>query len=148
MQGTELFPPPPGGQRPRIKDFPHFCKFFGLTCYSVASCFTCPQPTLANVWKEWNKNTRQKGGKSPNNHRWQTRKFNLKSFFIIQNIKIKAIMPKGKHRLNPPMFHCLFLRGSPKQSENAFKRKQELRSKEPAVDHWAKHSVTDPISFP
>lgn len=91
----------------------------------------------------------QRGGESPNNHRWQTWKFNLKSFFIIQNIKIKAIMPKGKHRLKPPMFHSLFLRGSPKHwVRMLLKRKQGCWSKEPAVDHWAKRSVTDPISFP
>lgn len=101
----QAFPTTPQGQRPRIKAFPYFSKFFGLTY---------PQPALTNVQKELSKKTRQSGGKSPNNHRWQSRKFNLKSSFIIQNIKIKAIMPKGKHRLKPPMFHSLFLRGSPK----------------------------------
>lgn len=66
----------------------------------------------------------QRGEKSPNNHRWQTWKFNLKSFFIIQNIKIKAIMPKGKHRLKPPMFHKSLPQGVPKTlSENAFEKK-------------------------
>jgi hypothetical protein len=82
------------------------------------------KPTFPPVQGTLSQRTAREEGKVQTITDGRLRKFNLKSFFIIQNIKIKAIKPKGKHRLKPPMFHSLFLRGSPETlSANAFEKK-------------------------
>lgn len=109
--GHQVFSTHPHGKRSDIKAFSVSPCSMGL-CTLLPFAPRALNPLLVMFRK--NKETCQRGGKSPNNHRWPAHKFNLKSFFIIENIKIKAIMPKGKHRLKPPMFHSLFLRRSPK----------------------------------